>query len=385
MKFKKIFIILSLLLSGCDISLINSSFSINSNSSYNDCIGQVNLYSYTFTAYYDDSLTSSKSFILVYNDFNNCGPNYLNIDLHKYGIKDVIGGDKITVYYTGELYIAESYPGHINVEGLVDVKIERIPIHEYEVIDIEEDGFLNLKNTENGQANRTNYPILSNQSFLARYEDIYIGMHLYVSDFGYLYTYNPRINNNEKFKEFSEETFTFIEKENNIGIFINTDFLIRTDISDYPNLIIGNEYKISTFTSTILKDDYIGVQYLIKPKEITLTKEYVNDNTIDIKIIGTIEKYDGMPTVDENGNYDNSYRFFGAEFSITSYNLDSPTTFKDLCKNSMYSENEKIYSSYVGFSFIKNDYKDNFLLDNISIIDKDIIIFVENIQVFVYM
>ena len=73
---------------------------------------------------------------------------------------------------------------------------------------------------------------------------------------------------------------------------------------------------------------------------------------IDIKIYFSIDAYDGMPRYDEDGTYDDSYRYWYTSYNYFYYNYTSPISFNDIYNSSSLKEN--LYISYDDVSIFTN-------------------------------
>lgn len=379
MKIKNI-ILLSLLLTSCDLTLPNNSSSNNNNDNINKF-----LYKETFEAYYDDSFTSSLSEMLMFK--TNSGPAFLSgsINPSSYGIYNIIEGDKITIY-ANEILFQETYPATIHASNIGKIEIEEIPVYEFEVLLNKNNEFYLYCLDNNSTYTLDNSKIYySNNTILSTNLEVYENMKLYGSmidnEINNLYKYNPRIKQYNHYKSLDNESFLLLEKENNKGIFINSDFIVTTNISGFPNLIKGNEYYIDTNLNESLITNLKEIQYLAKPKNITLNKENINNSTIDIGIIYIEDHYDNMPRYDDfnEGKVTFPHIYMNSCFCIQYYHLEISISFKELIKNELFlNNNSRVFNNYIGLNFIKNENKINYLINNDDLITEDCLLFIEN-------
>lgn len=388
---KKIMMILlpTLLISGCGLASVSSN--------------NEELYEHTLDAYYDYELNNELSNgentnpLLLFKIGNN-DKNRINLDLSKHDISNVIGGDKITFFSNEkDILVQDTLPGTICIPNdAKDFSIDETSVYKFEIKDNKE----SLHCLDNNTSYSFNNKVIKEDYYLSlvNTNDLYDSMILYGTfnsdnQIDALFTYNPRLNNEykQKYIEVKEETYTFIEKEDNIGSFICNDYLIKTDISEYDDLVIGNEYKLYT-NSTSLVQYYLGVQYLIKPYDITLVNDFKNNTTIDIKVFCNLESYDGMPRGDENGKMTLPHDFMRFDYQSCYYHIDTSISFNELCEtttleDSLYFDNKNIniYSSYEGFDIIDNSNKNQYLLDKDTKISEDTIIFIDRTSMVTYM
>ena len=91
-----------------------------------------------------ENMQENKALIL-YNS------SYINFDLGKFKIPDnLVLGDSLTLYFTGELYCLTSYPGQLILDGkLIDLKInysEIVQINEEHIIRDENNKIIKINN-----------------------------------------------------------------------------------------------------------------------------------------------------------------------------------------------------------------------------------------------
>ena len=377
MKLKNI-ILLSLLLTSCDLTLPNNS--LNNNSDINKFLCKE-----TFEAYYDNSFTSSLSEMLMFK--TNSGPAFLSnsINPSSYGIYNIIEGDKITIY-ANEILFQETYPATICAYNIGKIEIEEIPVYEFEVVLNENNEFyLYCLDNDSTYTLDNKQVYYSNDRLLSNNLELYDNMKLYGSmidnKINNLYKYNPRIKQYNHYKSLNNESFLLLEKENNKGIFMNNDFMIATDISKFSNLVKGNEYLIDTGLDETLITNLKEVQYISKPQNITINKENINDSTIDIGIIYIQDNYDNMPRYDDfnDGTVTFPHIYMNSSFNIQYYHLENPTSFTKLIKNDLFlNSNSRVFNNYIGLNFLKNENKEKHLIDNEKIISEDCLLFYEN-------
>ena len=415
MKKRMLIILSCLLFSSCSLGItLSSSNTTTSSSIITNSVNskeETTKYKFELEAYYDyeihKKLQSSISMnqpetpYLLYSNGEESTGSILNINLNNYGIKNVIGGDKIVFYSTEQyLNLDFSFPSVITIPNDVkEIDIIETPVYIFEVQRNEfNEQFLYCLDNDISYL-MTNRIITNHQNlYLADQNQIYDKMRLYGTltdnnEIDTLFTYNPRIDEKENFDIIENEIFTFIEQTNTSGTFINNNHLITTDISEYNDLIIGNEYLITMkYPISLIKNLY-DVQCLVKPSSIELSKEFIVDQTIDIKIYCRVDAYDGMPRYDEEKDtVDSSLRFWYSKYDYVYMNFEEPLSFKDICESttlesSLYFDYRhiEIYDSYIGFDFIDNDNKKIHLINKEEILKEDIILFINQESIVSYM
>ena len=109
------------------------------------------------------------------------GSSTIPFKKEKYNIDTFVVGDFVTVDYTGELYILETYPSqwYMNEMQIKDVKVTHGKVHEYEMLP-DPGGNRSLANTMGESFNfGTKYVINEDGSFIEGLNDFPIGTKVY--------------------------------------------------------------------------------------------------------------------------------------------------------------------------------------------------------------